>query len=134
MTCAGRWFSPVSSPIKLIHDITEILLKVALNTIATILTLLQIVTALFIYVFIYLFIHLFIVGFFLYDCDIVYQMQILEKIQSHRKQSRNKHILYFMGSFVHNIYIFYFLMLLFMNHCNDFAPCGPSIGQYKFFF
>ena len=21
-------------------------------------------------------------------------------------------------------------MLLFMNHCNDFAPCGPSIGQY----
>jgi uncharacterized membrane protein len=53
---------PVSSPIKLIHDITEILLKVALNTIATILTLLQIVTALFIY----LFIHLFIVGFLLY--------------------------------------------------------------------
>ena len=38
-------------------------------------------------------------------------------------------MLYFMGSFVHNIYIFYFLMLLFMNHCNDFAPCGPSIGQ-----
>jgi hypothetical protein len=29
---------------------------------------------------------------------------------------------------------FYFLMLLFMNHCNDFAPCGPSIGQYKFLF
>jgi hypothetical protein len=57
---------PVSSPIKLIHDITEILLKVALNTIATILTLLQIVTALFIYLFIYLFIHLFIVGFLLY--------------------------------------------------------------------
>jgi len=22
-------------------------------------------------------------------------------------------------------------MLLFMNHCNDFAPCGPSIGQYN---
>jgi hypothetical protein len=21
-----------------------------------------------------------------------------------------------------------------MNHCNDFAPCGPSIGQYKFLF
>ena len=20
-------------------------------------------------------------------------------------------------------------MLLFMNHCNDIAPCGPSIGQ-----
>ena len=20
-------------------------------------------------------------------------------------------------------------MLLFMNQCNDFAPCGPSIGQ-----
>ena len=18
-----------------------------------------------------------------------------------------------------------------MNHCNDFAPCGPSIGQYN---
>ena len=40
-----------------------------------------------------------------------------------------------MGSFVHcinvtyNIYIFNFLMLLFMNHCNDFAPCGPYIGQ-----
>ena len=25
-------------------------------------------------------------------------------------------------------------MLLFMNHCNDFAPYGPSIGQYKFLF
>jgi hypothetical protein len=25
-------------------------------------------------------------------------------------------------------------MLLFMNYCNDFAPCGPSIGQYKFLF
>ena len=25
-------------------------------------------------------------------------------------------------------------MLLFMNNCNDFAPCGPSIGQYKFLF
>jgi hypothetical protein len=24
-----------------------------------------------------------------------------------------------------------FLMLLFMNHCNDFVPCGPSIGQYN---
>ena len=22
-------------------------------------------------------------------------------------------------------------MLLFMNHCNDIAPCGPSIGQYN---
>jgi len=22
-------------------------------------------------------------------------------------------------------------MLLFMNHCNDFAPCEPSIGQYN---
>ena len=21
-----------------------------------------------------------------------------------------------------------------MNHCNGFAPCGPSIGQYKFLF
>jgi hypothetical protein len=30
----------------------------------------------------------------------------------------------------YNIYIFYLLMLLFMNRCNDFAPCGPSIGQY----
>ena len=39
-----------------------------------------------------------------------------------------------MGSFVHcNVqYLFFnFLMLLFMNHCNDFAPCGPSIGQYN---
>ena len=24
-------------------------------------------------------------------------------------------------------------MLLFMNHCNDFAPCGPSIGQYNYY-
>jgi hypothetical protein len=31
----------------------------------------------------------------------------------------------------YNIFIFIFLMLLFMNHCNDFAPCGPSIGQYN---
>jgi hypothetical protein len=22
-------------------------------------------------------------------------------------------------------------MLLFMKHCNDFDPCGPSIGQYN---
>ena len=22
-------------------------------------------------------------------------------------------------------------MLLFMNHSNDFVPCGPSIGQYN---
>jgi hypothetical protein len=29
----GWWLSPVSSTIKLSHDITEILLKVALNTI-----------------------------------------------------------------------------------------------------
>ena len=39
-----------------------------------------------------------------------------------------------MGSSVHCnvLYLyFYFLMLLFMNHCNDFAPCGPSIGQYN---
>ena len=36
----------------------------------------------------------------------------------------------YMGSFVHcNLQYLYFLMLLFMNHCNDFAPCGPSIGQ-----
>ena len=38
-----------------------------------------------------------------------------------------------MGSFVHcNVqYLFFnFLMLLFMNHCNDFASCGPSIEQY----
>ena len=42
-----------------------------------------------------------------------------------------------MGSFVHcnvQYLYFYFLIVLFMNHCNDFAPCGPSIGQYKFFF
>jgi hypothetical protein len=42
-----------------------------------------------------------------------------------------------MGSFVHcnvQYLYFYFLMLLFMNNCNDFAPCGPSIGQYKFLF
>ena len=39
---AGRWFSPVSSTNKTdIHDITEILLKVALNTIAITLTLLH---------------------------------------------------------------------------------------------
>ena len=25
-------------------------------------------------------------------------------------------------------------MLLFMNHCNDFAPCGPSIGQYNSYY
>ena len=39
-----------------------------------------------------------------------------------------------MGSFVHcnvQYLYFYFLMLLFMNHCNDFAPCGPSIRLYK---
>jgi hypothetical protein len=39
-----------------------------------------------------------------------------------------------MGSFVivtYNIYIFfYFLMLLFMNHYNDFASCGPSIAYW----
>ena len=37
-----------------------------------------------------------------------------------------------MDSFVHcNVQYLYFvfLMLMFMNHCNDFAPCGPSIGQ-----
>ena len=22
-------------------------------------------------------------------------------------------------------------MLLFMNPCNEFAPCGPTIGQYN---
>ena len=39
-----------------------------------------------------------------------------------------------MGSFVHcnvQYLYFYFLMLLFMNHCNDLDPCGPSIGQYN---
>jgi hypothetical protein len=39
-----------------------------------------------------------------------------------------------MGSFVHcNVQYLYFnfLMLLFMNHCNDFAPCGFSIVQYN---
>ena len=35
-----------------------------------------------------------------------------------------------MGRFVHcNVQYFYFYFL--MNHCNDFAPCGPSIGQKK---
>jgi hypothetical protein len=41
-----------------------------------------------------------------------------------------------MGSFFHcNVqYLFFnFLLLLFMNHCNDFAPCGPSIGQYNYY-
>jgi hypothetical protein len=33
----------------------------------------------------------------------------------------------------YNIFIFIFYILL-MNHCNDFAPCWPSIGQYKFLF
>ena len=38
-----------------------------------------------------------------------------------------------MGRFVHcNVQYLYFYFL--MNHCNDFAPCGPSIGQYKFLF
>ena len=38
-----------------------------------------------------------------------------------------------MGRFVHcNVQYLYFYLL--MNHCNDFAPCGPSIGQYKFLF
>ena len=37
MTCAGRWFSPGTNKTDR-HDITEILLKVALNTIALILT------------------------------------------------------------------------------------------------
>ena len=38
-----------------------------------------------------------------------------------------------MGSFVHcNVQYFYFYFL--MNHSNDFAPCEPSIGQYKFLF
>ena len=37
-----------------------------------------------------------------------------------------------MGSFVHcNVQYFYFYFL--MNHCNDFAPCGLSIGQYFFY-
>ena len=35
-----------------------------------------------------------------------------------------------MGRFVH-CYVQYLLFYFLINHCNDFAPCGPSIGQYK---
>jgi hypothetical protein len=39
-----------------------------------------------------------------------------------------------MGRFVHcnvQYLYFYFLMLLFIKHCNDFDLCEPSIGQYN---